>query len=254
MAVSRFSDSSIKNGFPKYQDFENLNPISGYILWLDASVASSFSYSSGTVVSEWRDLSGNGYHFTQSTTAKQPTRTAGGQNGRAVVSFGGSGSTVTCLKNDNLNWSNSSFTVFYVLKPLNTTNYHGLLHNGTVSSYGLGISGATNQYAIFDTQVAPYPFNLAPTGSNADVTAWKSGGQSGSTVATSLWRNGTAASGVVNQSVFAAGNKAGIGANPDENGDILYANVCEILIYNSELSDANRNIVESYLKVKWGTP
>lgn len=43
-------------------------------LWLDATDASTFTFSSGAVVSQWRDKSGNGYHASQADVARQPTR------------------------------------------------------------------------------------------------------------------------------------------------------------------------------------
>ena len=50
-------------------------PISGYELWLDSSNASSFTYSSGSVISRWTDRSANAYSFEPSATTNAPTRT-----------------------------------------------------------------------------------------------------------------------------------------------------------------------------------
>jgi hypothetical protein len=50
----------------------NPKMISGLKVWLDASDGSTLTMN-GSTVSEWRDKSGNGYHFTQSTASKQPT-------------------------------------------------------------------------------------------------------------------------------------------------------------------------------------
>jgi len=63
--------------------------ISNLALWLDASVDSSLTFN-GNTVSEWRDLSGNGRHFSQSTAANQPNATTRTQNGRRVLDFDGS--------------------------------------------------------------------------------------------------------------------------------------------------------------------
>ena len=49
--------------------------ISGLRLWLDASDASTFTYSSGVIVSRWADKSGNANHANQSTGSLQPSRT-----------------------------------------------------------------------------------------------------------------------------------------------------------------------------------
>jgi hypothetical protein len=54
--------------------FVNPASISNLYLWLDADDASTFTYSSGTVVSQWNDKSANGYNATQATVANQPSR------------------------------------------------------------------------------------------------------------------------------------------------------------------------------------
>jgi len=56
-------------------------------LWLDAADASTVSVATG--VSEWRDKSGNGRHFTQTTTANQPAYNQNGINGLSSISFDG---------------------------------------------------------------------------------------------------------------------------------------------------------------------
>lgn len=75
MAVSRISNSSIANGFPKYQNFENLldnTPVtSGLIYYLDAGISSSYSGSGST----WNDISGSGKTL---TLYNSPTFTSNG--------------------------------------------------------------------------------------------------------------------------------------------------------------------------------
>lgn len=60
--------------------------ISGCTRWLDPTNEASFSYSSGTLVSQWNDLSGAGNHVSQGTVASQPSRSAT-INGVAALSF-----------------------------------------------------------------------------------------------------------------------------------------------------------------------
>lgn len=55
-------------------------------LWLNASVESSLTLN-GNTVSEWRDISGNERHFSQTTAAQQPNGTARTQNGLRVLDF-----------------------------------------------------------------------------------------------------------------------------------------------------------------------
>jgi len=56
------------------------------VLWLDASDASTFTFSSGVVVSQWNDKSTGGLHATQGTVGNQPDRD-GTVNGLSTVTF-----------------------------------------------------------------------------------------------------------------------------------------------------------------------
>lgn len=62
--------------------------IAGLGLWCDASVDSSLTLN-GNGVSEWRDLSGNGRHFSQATAANQPDGVTRTQGGLRVLDFDG---------------------------------------------------------------------------------------------------------------------------------------------------------------------
>lgn len=62
--------------------------ITGLGMWLDASVTSSLTFN-GSTVSEWRDLSGNGRHVSQTTAGFQPTGDNRTQNGLRVLDFDG---------------------------------------------------------------------------------------------------------------------------------------------------------------------
>ena len=54
-------------------------------LWLDAADASTFTFGTGTQVSQWDDKSGNSRHATQSTAASRPVRTASLQNRLNII-------------------------------------------------------------------------------------------------------------------------------------------------------------------------
>lgn len=57
-------------------------------LWLDASDSSTITLN-GSTVSQWSDKSGNNRHVSQATAANQPTYTAGGLNGKPVLTYTG---------------------------------------------------------------------------------------------------------------------------------------------------------------------
>jgi hypothetical protein len=109
--------------------------------WYDASDSASFTYSSGVLVSQWNDLSGNANHMT-SPAGKEPSRT-GTQNGLAIVEFSpGAGDTDN---GDYLNLPNvfsalTQVTVYIVLKTRSDPNADG--HNtGLMEFYTAGDHG-----------------------------------------------------------------------------------------------------------------
>ena len=83
MAISR-GPKIVTNGLVLALDASDNNSFAaidlpvknGLLLWLDAADDNSFIYSSGTVVSQWRDKSGNNFHANQVTTAQQPSRSS----------------------------------------------------------------------------------------------------------------------------------------------------------------------------------
>jgi hypothetical protein len=64
----------------------NPKSLPGLKLWLDAGDSSSLTFNGGDV-SQMNDLSGNGFHATQSTGANQPTLVSTGFNGKPTLDF-----------------------------------------------------------------------------------------------------------------------------------------------------------------------
>jgi len=227
-------------------------PISGYSLWLDGADDTVFSYSSGTLVSQWNDKSGNGYNFIQPTVANQPNRNQT-QNSLPSLLF-----RVDWMYNTSLNWANSAHTVFVVIRyDTAAYNYTTVMGSNNTTGYGLGIP-INDNYAIYHNGVAPYDYNLFVTGSNADVAIWKSAGVSSGNVTTSFRRNTTNASATQSISGVSLGTGCVVGAAASTGGDatpdIDAVFISEVLIYPSQLSDADRDLVQGYLKTKWNTP
>lgn len=234
-------------------------PVAGAALWLDADDASTFTYSSGAYVSQWNDKSGNSRNFTQATTSAQPLRQAAIQGGKAALNMN-IGGTVRWVANSSYNFSNAAFTVFTVCD-FNGSNFPAAVGRnlGSVSggpALALGADSGSSFYAISRIQQATSSSNLSVTGSNADVAVYKSSGISAGSISVSVYKNGTAASGALSLGSLAAGDKTIIAASRDGVADYFNPDgyVCEVIIYPSQLSDTDRNLVEAYLKTKWGTP
>jgi hypothetical protein len=61
------------------------------LLWLDANKGSSITQNGSNQVSEWADLSGNGYNFQQTTAANEPVfSSTGGPNSKPALTFNAS--------------------------------------------------------------------------------------------------------------------------------------------------------------------
>lgn len=225
-------------------------PVAGPSLWLDATDAASFTYSSGSVVSEWKDLSGNTRHFTQGTVALQPERQLNIQNSLPSVYFNGD-----LLANSSWNWLTTDYTLCVVIKNRTTTAYDGIFSRNSNASIQLGFDN-TNKYAISRLGQATAASNLSGTGSNSDVVVYKGSAVAvaGNTTTLMIYKNGTAASSSLSMAINDLGDQNNLGATNSAGADPIVGYISEVLLYPSQLSDTDRNTVEAYLKTKWATP
>lgn len=229
-------------------------PVSGASLWLDASDATTFTFSSGTRVSQWNDKTANGYHFVQATGASQPDRSAT-QNGKSAVKMRVSGTTYFMTNTSLGDWSASAFTFFSVID-FNGGDFSAIIGRNSTAALAMGSDQGSGEFAISRIGQATASSNLQPTGSNADVAVYKSAGISTGSISVNFYKNGTAGSASLTLTSLVSGNKNIIGASGDGAADAFGNDgyICELILYPSQLSDANRNLVEAYLKSKWGTP
>ena len=224
-------------------------PVANPSLWLDSTVATSFTFSTGTKVSQWSDLSGNAYHFTQSSATYQPERQNNLQNSLPSVAF-----NTMNLINTSWDWSASDYTVIAVVHMLSTTFYNGVLARATTGSLQLGWDN-TNKYAVSRIGQATTASNLTGTNTtgNADVVTYK-GTALGASTTVQIYKNQVAASSTITMTISTAGTTNILGATRDSGSDGVNGYISEILIYPSQLSNTDRTTVEAYLKTKWGTP
>lgn len=229
------------------------------ILWLDASDASTFTYSSGSSVSQWSSKVGS-YAFTQATATKQPSRSAT-VNGLSAVSFDGTDDSMASSTTVDMSggqkfsiWCVISFTTGATQIVLeHSTNFNNnagaFLFRGTTLSEMLlnkmgadGLGGFT--YASFLTTgtVTTTPKSVIGT---HDGTL--------STNETTLWINGTSAgtrslnnntnSDNANQTMY-------LGAR-DNSASFMSGTLCEIGITTTALTAQNISDLHTYLAAKW---
>jgi len=225
-------------------------PSKNLILWLDADDDSTISTDVG--VDAWADKSGEDNDAAQSTDASQPALVVGAQNGRNVIRGDGTDDVLT-FPNLSLN-GDTDVTLFMVFKSDATTsgfdtpicfgtNAEGNIQtrgtgnpdSGDLKLIGMGLDGTEN-IVVGQGFNAMQVFTLI---TNASTWSTYVDGVADETdnTADAAWSTGAG-----NYALF-AGNAGG----REMKGDIA-----EVIIYDRELSDAERSNVETYLIEKWG--
>jgi len=151
----------------------------GLELWLDASDGSTFSYDSGSAVSEWRDKSGQGNHA--STAANFPTRIAAGTGGLPAVDFNRDPLTIP---GGLAIGAGQDRTLFLVMDYTTLTNNNELIGTSTAQMLDVGTWTSSQRLRVRDgSDNAFSPAGSLPTGSSLvavrtdglDTTAWRNG-------------------------------------------------------------------------------
>jgi hypothetical protein len=252
-----------------------VSTIAGLQLWLDAADASTLfdATSGGSLVAanggvaRWEDKSGNGRHFSQSDSAKRPQRKTAQQNGLDSLLFDGTNDSLT--GSDFLDGDVGGTTVFVVLQRNATGALHGILTKGTTNGgwvFRIANTNKLNGGAWTDGSFAnstDVSSSEAVTATGYTAFAWRH--TAGSFHTQQFFRNGISVA-------VASPLEAGSGARTLPNtsdvmrigvqrydgalaapGDyFLYnGNIAEIIVYDSALSDTDRDAVESYLMSKW---
>jgi hypothetical protein len=226
-------------------------PVSGMAVWYDASDASTFSYSSSNIISQWADKSGNSRNATQGTTSAQPTRESNVINGLPVVRFDGS--------NDFLSFTNifngdTSFTMFWVLRPRNVSS--GTYQPSFSSQLSPDFDDGALHYINPSSQGAAYPFNSRGWATYDGVNTYVANTSylmefiaDGSVY--KVFRNGSQES--TNKAIGSAPNYAITNMAAQNNpGRASQFDFGEILIYTTALSGADVTANRAYLNAKWG--
>ena len=221
--------------------------IPGCVLWLDAADTATYD---GSLVAQWRDKSGLGHHMAQGDAAKQPTVLPGALNGRNVLTFDGGDWLVGAPV---LTQGSTNFSFFSVWRRATTTGGSGILFEqygdskarGTrcsIMAANGGSFGFTGEGV--DMRIVPYAANTwALSGfeydgrSNGNTVFWDAAGVYGGTLDN------------VALQIGATAVKIGASINADE---CLNGELAEIVVYEGELTDTQRNAVLFYLQDKWG--
>ena len=225
-------DASNNKSYPTDLPVKN-----GLVMWMDAADDTTFSYSSGTTVSQWRDKSGFNYHMGPKVNG--PTRSVV-LNSRKVLAF----TAAQTIGNNTMNLASSANTVFVVSRLTGVTNGRVLTCNLDASgnNWLLGHHGGTyNDY---------FAEGWVSDGGALDAN-WRMymGDWSGtSTDLANLYSNGTA---ITTNSTAASQGPKYLGVNYYSN-EVSTCEVAEIIVFDRVLSTAERRLVHTYLGQKWG--
>jgi protocatechuate 3,4-dioxygenase beta subunit len=242
-----------KDIFIEYGD-SALNSLSSLVNTLPVLAGSSnrawlssldFTLASGATISNWIDrtalpgFGGDGiaHNFTQATVSKYPTYQTSILNGKPVVNFtASSGQTLV----NSTNFS-SPYTIVYLSRQTGGSNQRVL--SGLGDNFLAGYWGGGRDQLYDDATIR------LSGGNPPSDTAWRIYTASGNSSIAKLWNNGI-------EVASAGGNwsgPSGISLNGQQAAsEFSDAQIAEVLVFNTYLSDSDRNSVQNYLNQKFG--
>ena len=209
---------------------------SSNLIWLDAN---QLGLTNNDPVSSWTDFSGNTNHATQGLGADQPTFLTGQINGMPVVDFDGSSEHLDF----GTHITSDAITILSVFQRDNTNvgglvtlQKHAVLEKSTIT-YAISdspgathtIAKSTGSYSIFSMRTA------SGTGVNLNMT------------------NGSTDVDRTRNALLNRGSSA-VGARITDGGStglFFDGQIAELIIYNSRLSVAERDIIIASLAAKY---
>lgn len=222
-------------------------------LWLDAV---KHNAADGDAVTTWSDQSGNGKDAVQSVAGAKPSYKTGIQAGKPVIRFdGGDG-----LTTEAIDLTGTSAVSLYVVCSSSASGAAQI-----IAEFGTGAAGPGCNVAKNSANVASW-FQQGDSGagefqSTATLTAMAAlAGTYDRTLATNEingWFNGSNAgsrpSNGNNTNTF--GDVAfNVGARNNATSVFLTGDIAEVLFFSVAHTTAQRTLIESYLRQKWGTP
>lgn len=235
--------------------------VSGCLSWHDASDAATlYDATSGgslvaadAAVARWEDKSGNGRHLINATSGQRPLRKTAIQNSLDCVLFDGSDDRLRTSSNFP-ETGDAEFSVFVVSKKL--TAAKGNLLGWGLSAVSLGASGMYDDNSFVTWGYAGgNSFNLSAVNTTSFHlhSYLKTAGAINTTSTARRDRSSVATSGhsALTPNIFSAPLGLGMWSDYTIGAAFYHGHIAEALIYDSKLSDSNRDAVELYLYNKW---
>ncbi len=239
---------------PDSRNYQPIEPAPGYAAWFKADGITGLG--DGDSVAIWEDASANNKDATQSTISFRPIYRTNVLNGKPALRFDGANDRLVSPGQNNIWGLVNDFTVFAVMR-LDSVP-------GPGSQDVVGSSAISNNLDLFARRNDVGGNWLAHSSShdgtrNSDlvltpgrwyVLTWRlKVFQHLQIRAEKIYRlNDTGYSGIGTAPSQAAIGARQNGANP------LKGNIAEVIFYSSNLSDANMEATEDYLRQKYGLP
>jgi hypothetical protein len=217
-----------------------LPTVSGLQLHLDASDASTITKDGSNLVSAWNDKSGQANHVTQATGSKQPLWVDQVQDTFPTIRFDGSNDEMAVTYGSSLS---TAATVFIVCTMPTASGGERMVFDGLTS-------GGRFAYLKSSGNIHYMYRGNGVSSTTVDKTM---------RMFTLVWNGSSSSLGIDGTDVTTGnvgtqsptGLRLGAQYNSANFGD---TDICEILIYGSALSTADRTSIENYLSNKWSTP
>ncbi|HWK06561.1 MAG TPA: T9SS type A sorting domain-containing protein [Puia sp.] len=242
------------------------------VIWLNANKSTSITQNGANKVSQWSDLSGNGYSFVQATAANAPVYGATtGPNSRPALTFASTSSqylsTPTLPASISYTGGTSSFSVASFSASQTAQGWQRIYDfgNGQASNnilFGRDGSSANFAYESWNGGSGDQTYtsnNPIVNGSNNIYEAVQQAGTVGSTSAVSHYMGGatmtsTGAAGSSITWVPTAVNRTSnfIGRSNWAADNYFSGTMSEILFYKASMNTTQRTILENYFSAEWG--
>jgi hypothetical protein len=205
------------------------------VLWLDATDAASITKDGADLMSQWNDKSAAANHFVQATPASKPTfLPTGGPNGVGAVSFDGVDDHLAATSNITL----TGGSIFAVVSDTTTASRGTLIAVNNYSFQVHTFNGVASFLGGIDClllRVNQLGFKALSVGFSSSAARMRLDGNTG--------RN------VVGGS--AARAATWIGNDPNLTTRIATMKLCELVVFNRQLTDGETALVEAYLARKY---
>lgn len=223
-------------------------PQNGLIAWFDADDTSTFTLSGNSII-QWDDKSSSHLPMTSGATSERPTLVQGAYNGRQAVRFDGGDYLQNALGFDLKNRTIfvvvrqsalGSFPGFLSVRPISGDDYNsnsGYLMGAGNNSWLVGSVNNETAYNINLSNDTQPPLSL--------YCDWVNNGSG------TFFKNGIAGGTDTNSGAATSGGNMALGARYSGFIKRLNGDICEVIIYNYQLSPSDRQIVEEYLRTKW---